>query len=506
VTGEHLLLLIALTSAMSAVTSWRRKVVSWTLVNGAFLVATALGYWFAPERAGLWLSGPYLVLVVVPIVALVWFHRMLAARRYRSAHALARIAFVLHPSRGHRNLVRLNRVFRLAANGEVDAAAELLRATGHEQEMKLEMLRLHNQWADILAHIDAETDKPLDHGAAVLYIRALGETGQLDRLVDLYFDAVERWSKRDDMTEELASLRLFVAAFLGQPAIVEDICAGPLRHYDESIKQYWRAIAHAAGGDRERAVAIWTELAKDDEWRMRSAAEYRLANPPVRAEPLPPALGELVAALATDVRDAVTYAGTHAQAARAIVSYAIAGALIAIHTYVWWRVKDDPAAIYDLGLFWSTAVLEEGEQWRIVTAVFLHAGWMHLAMNVLGLLWFGPFVERFLGRGRFAILYLAGGMAGFALLALLDALGWREATFALGASGSVMAVIGASTAIFLRGSARSSVAASRLRDMLGFVGLQVVFDILAPRVSMTAHLTGLAVGFLIGLALAPRVR
>ena len=144
-TGQHLLLLIALTSAMSAVTSWRRKVVSWTLVNGAFLVATALGYWFAPERAGLWLIGPYLLLVVVPIVALVWFHRMLAARRYGVAHWLARIAFVLHPAPGHRNLVRLNRVFRLAASGEVDAAAELLRATGHEQNMKLEMLRLHNQ-------------------------------------------------------------------------------------------------------------------------------------------------------------------------------------------------------------------------------------------------------------------------------------------------------------------------------------------------------------------------
>jgi rhomboid protease GluP len=149
-------------------------------------------------------------------------------------------------------------------------------------------------------------------------------------------------------------------------------------------------------------------------------------------------------------------------------------------------------------------VLEQGEWWRVVSAMFLHASWMHLAMNVLGLVWFGPFVERFLGRARFALVYLVGGAGGFALLAALDAFGVRGDTAALGASGSVMALIGASTGIFLRGSARSPIAARRLREMLSFVGIQFVFDILAPRVSMTAHLAGLAIGFLIGVAIARR--
>src|SRR5690606_34112116 len=126
----------------------------------------------------------------------------------------------------------------------------------------------------------------------------------------------------------------------------------------------------------------------------------------------------------------------------------------------------------------STAVLVDGEWWRIVTAMFLHAGLLHLAMNVLGILWFGPFVERFLGRVRLLVIFLAGGTGGFAVLTALDALGLRDASAALGASGGVMALIGASIAVFLRGRTRSQIAASRLRDMLGFVGVQVVFDLL----------------------------
>ena len=70
----------------------------------------------------------------------------------------------------------------------------------------------------------------------------------------------------------------------------------------------------------------------------------------------------------------------------------------------------------------------------------------------------------------------------------------------------LMALIGASIGIFLRGSSRSKVAAARLRDMLGFVVLQVVFDVIAPRVSMTAHLTGLVIGFVLGYAMKPRAR
>jgi rhomboid protease GluP len=306
------------------------------------------------------------------------------------------------------------------------------------------------------------------------------------------------------MTEEIAQVRLFVAAFLGQPALVDEICAGPLRHLAPSIQRYWLAIAHAAGGDAKLAQTMFTALQADSEARMRSAAAYRIAQPPARVEQLGEGPTRLLDDLRERLRDAATYGprATHTQ--RAVLSYAIVAVLVAIHAYVVWQQRTDRFAVYDYTLFLSSAVLDDGEHWRLVSAVFIHAGWMHLGMNVLGLLWFGPFVERFLGRVRYAVVFLIGGIGGYAVLAAIVALGWRDATAALGASGAVMALIGASIGIFLRASSRSQAAANRLRDMLGFVGVQVVFDILAPRVSMTAHLAGLAIGCVLGFAMAPR--
>jgi rhomboid protease GluP len=239
---------------------------------------------------------------------------------------------------------------------------------------------------------------------------------------------------------------------------------------------------------------------------MRSAAAARIEHPPARVEDLGPALRTVLAEMETDIRDSAAYADQHV--GRPVLTYAIVATLVAVHGFVVWKQQSDPMAIYDVGIFWSPAVLDEGEWWRVITAVFLHASWLHLAMNVIGLLWFGRFVERFLGRLRFLLVYVAGGIGGFAVLAALDVLGWRDPTAALGASGAVMALIGASIGIFVRGSSRSHVAARRLRDMLTFVAIQVVFDILAPRVSMTAHVAGLVTGVALGLLVArsPRVR
>ena len=71
--------------------------------------------------------------------------------------------------------------------------------------------------------------------------------------------------------------------------------------------------------------------------------------------------------------------------------------------------------------------------WTIVTYMFLHAGVMHLAFNMLGLFFFGPRVEERLGSRSFLNLYLISGITG-ALLSLI--------------MGPSAAVLGASAAVF----------------------------------------------------------
>jgi rhomboid protease GluP len=55
---------------------------------------------------------------------------------------------------------------------------------------------------------------------------------------------------------------------------------------------------------------------------------------------------------------------------------------------------------------------KDGEWWRLATAMFLHFGLVHLAMNMWALWDAGRLVERWIGHLRFAVLYLASGLAG----------------------------------------------------------------------------------------------
>jgi len=84
--------------------------------------------------------------------------------------------------------------------------------------------------------------------------------------------------------------------------------------------------------------------------------------------------------------------------------------------------------------------------WTLITYIFLHGGFFHLLLNMLGLFFFGPDTERAIGSTRFAVLYLVCGILG--------GLGWllftanQTAGFCIGASGAVFGILGAFAALF----------------------------------------------------------
>lgn len=65
---------------------------------------------------------------------------------------------------------------------------------------------------------------------------------------------------------------------------------------------------------------------------------------------------------------------------------------------------------YIFGLHWP--LFSEGFFWQPVTYNFLHGSWLHLALNLFSLLFFGSAVEQLVGRGRFWTLFLASGIVG----------------------------------------------------------------------------------------------
>jgi membrane associated rhomboid family serine protease len=82
-----------------------------------------------------------------------------------------------------------------------------------------------------------------------------------------------------------------------------------------------------------------------------------------------------------------------------------------------------------------------GQDWiTILTAMFMHAGWVHILGNMLFLWVFGPAIEDVMGSGRYLFFYLLGGLAATAAQVLID----PSSTIPnLGASGAIAAVMGA---------------------------------------------------------------
>ena len=76
--------------------------------------------------------------------------------------------------------------------------------------------------------------------------------------------------------------------------------------------------------------------------------------------------------------------------------------------------------LFDEWVMWPAAAAVNGEWWRVVTAGFLHIGFIHLAVNMLSLWMIGRDLERVLGKIRFAAVYflsLIGGSIGVMLFA-----------------------------------------------------------------------------------------
>lgn len=164
--------------------------------------------------------------------------------------------------------------------------------------------------------------------------------------------------------------------------------------------------------------------------------------------------------------------------------------------------SEDLETLYRLGALVPQAVWT-GQWWRLLSANFLHFGWLHLLTNMLGLFFLGRPVEIALGSARYLFVYFVSGVGSMFVFALW-ALQTGTAQILVGASAAIMGLVGVIGAIFLQGWRRekSRLAARRLRFIVLIIGLQFALDLTIPRVSFLSHLLGLIFGFLTGILLA----
>lgn len=138
-----------------------------------------------------------------------------------------------------------------------------------------------------------------------------------------------------------------------------------------------------------------------------------------------------------------------------------------------------------------------GGHWEnLCTATFLHAGALHVLFNLVALFQVGPFVERTVGRARFAIMYVVSGLGASTATMLAANYGWSKTGVAVGASGAICGLIGGAAVLGFRIEGRRSPLAM---SMLRWLGFTVVFGYAVSMgggasIDNNAHIGGALVG------------
>ena len=158
-----------------------------------------------------------------------------------------------------------------------------------------------------------------------------------------------------------------------------------------------------------------------------------------------------------------------------------------------------PGSVLALGAL-IPALVAEGEAWRLVTSVFLHSGFAHLALNMISLYFLGSFAEVQFGRWRFLALYFLSGIAGG--LALLY-FGSYTAP-AVGASGAIFGLLGGVFGYAIR-QRMFSLQNPVISQLLFLTAINLLLGATIPNVSNTAHIGGLLGGLAYGWLFAPTV-
>lgn len=148
------------------------------------------------------------------------------------------------------------------------------------------------------------------------------------------------------------------------------------------------------------------------------------------------------------------------------------------------------------GMYWPS-VLEQGQWYRLVTHMFLHAGGEHLLNNMFMLGILGYQIEKNYGSIRYILTYLVSGIGGAVLSALFE-MQMGEAAVCIGASGAVFGIFGAMLVmIFKNRRQMGEVSAPRL--LILFV--LMVFGNMEEGVDWMAHLGGALLGVVMAFIL-----
>jgi len=148
----------------------------------------------------------------------------------------------------------------------------------------------------------------------------------------------------------------------------------------------------------------------------------------------------------------------------------------------------DSRTLFDLGAMQPLAIAD-GQFWRLFSAMFLHAGLLHLGFNLYALWLFGRVIEDELGRAWFLVIYFVSG-----LLASVASYAFGPVTaLAVGASGAIFGIFGAFIAFNWR-RRHTPLGRANLRTAGTLLLLNLILAVGYRSIDWRAHVGGLVAG------------
>jgi rhomboid protease GluP len=152
-------------------------------------------------------------------------------------------------------------------------------------------------------------------------------------------------------------------------------------------------------------------------------------------------------------------------------------------------------ATYRLGMSAPYAIYVQHQWYRLITAMFLHGGLIHIGFNMMSLMQLGPALEELYGSARYFFLYIVTGAVGFLASSFIG-------HYSLGASGGLLGLVGAMLAITAK---RGGTYMRELRSrLISSVVILFVLGFMGMGIDNWAHGAGLASGFVLGKIFADR--
>ncbi len=139
-------------------------------------------------------------------------------------------------------------------------------------------------------------------------------------------------------------------------------------------------------------------------------------------------------------------------------------------------------------------LIRQGEVWRVITYMFLHASLLHLIVNMYSLYALGASVENFLGRWKFIVVYFVSGICGGLLSAATG-----SNTISVGASGAIFGLAGA--LLYFGYHYRTYLGEAIKKQIIPIILINLLIGYLIAGIDNFGHIGGLIGGILCTMAL-----